>query len=162
NFNAITVDSGAQWTLTNTASIASGVTLTDLGTLTALGTVINAGAILAASGTFIIDPATLVNSGYISGTVTLSGGGAVTNPSAGAGIYIQAGVASVNNSGLISGNLGGDVGLRGGGLVVNSGIIATTTSGNAVAIGTSSGGAGTVVNSGTISAAGTNSGVRLK
>src|SRR5207249_3125066 len=101
NFNAITVDSGARWTLTNTASLASGITLTDLGTLTALGNVTNAGTILADSGSFIIDPASFVNSGYLTG-------------------------GSVVNTGLIKGGNGG-VRFSSVGTLANSGTIIGTT-----------------------------------
>src|SRR5262249_655779 len=57
-FGSITVDGGAQWTITGGNSLASGVTLTDLGTLTNAGTITGAGA-------FIVDPTTFTNTGYM-------------------------------------------------------------------------------------------------
>ncbi len=57
-FGAATVDAGANWTLGSSNTIGAGITLTNLGTLTIAGSLVGA-------GTFVVDPATLFNSGSI-------------------------------------------------------------------------------------------------
>jgi adhesin HecA-like repeat protein len=147
----------------------AGVTLTDFGTLTNTGS-------LYGSGTLVVDPASLFNSGYIGVTVTLPGGGTLDNEATGTisgnGVYLGAGGTVVNSGSILSPNSfyavefggggfltsslngyigSGGVDLSAGGPVVNDGRI-VDTNGLGVRI---IGAAGTVTNSGTI--AGTNS-----
>ncbi|WP_158922592.1 Hint domain-containing protein [Acidisphaera sp. S103] len=110
-FAAVTIDSGARWTFSGSNTLAAGVTLTDSGTLTSSGTLINAGLITgAAKGVLLTAGARVTNQS--GGTIT----GSSTGISAG-------GVATLVNSGLISGNpaIAGDSGiyLAAGGLVTN-------------------------------------------
>ena len=48
-FSAITIDSGANWTLSGANTLAAGITLTDSGTLSDSGTLTNAGLITGAA-----------------------------------------------------------------------------------------------------------------
>jgi hypothetical protein len=151
-FGTIAVDSGARWVLSGANTIASGVTMSLLGTLTDTGALTNAGRILASTGTFVIDPATLVNSGYVSGTVTLSGGGAVTNQaggtikSTGIGVFGTLAAATVSNAGSILGGAAAyGVTLAAGGSVANTGT-GRITGVDGVGLGA----AGTVTNASTI------------
>jgi hypothetical protein len=98
DFSTVEVDSGAQWTITGSNSLASGTTLTDLGTLTNAGTFAGAGIFtvsgrLSNSGT-ITDPFTLTGSAYLNNT-----GKILASP--GPGIKAT-GAVTVVNSGMIS------------------------------------------------------------
>jgi predicted ribosome-associated RNA-binding protein Tma20 len=111
DFAHVTVDTGAQFTLTGANTIAAGVTLTDAGSLTNAGilsvysalTLVSGGALSNASTGTITAPdgtavygatggaATVVNAGVIAGSdasggkgINLSGGGSVTNQTGGA------------------------------------------------------------------------------
>jgi fibronectin-binding autotransporter adhesin len=155
SFTTVTVDSAAQWTLTGSSSL-SGITLTDLGTLT------NAGK-LTGTGALIVDPATLINSGYIGLTVSLTGGGYLGNAStgtiavAGTAVYGTGGAATIVNAGTVNatGTAGVGVDLTGGGGVNNASataLIAGYVDGVYIR-----GNAPTVANSGMIEGTGTSS-----
>jgi hypothetical protein len=59
-FAQTTVDSGADWTLTNTNSFAAGTTLTNAGTLTLSGTYLSDAGLVTNDGSIVLDPSTLV------------------------------------------------------------------------------------------------------
>jgi len=89
-FGTVEVPAGGAATLAGSNTVATGVMLVDAGTLTNAGT-------LAVAGNLVVDPATLVNSGAISGAVTLAGGSYLDNLS---GATINAGnVAAVLGTG---------------------------------------------------------------
>ena len=131
NFSQITVDAGADWALTGSNTLATGVVLTDSGTLT-----IASGATLtASSGSALSGPvsgaATVVNDGRITGAdavfasgVSLHGGGVVSNQSdgfigsGGYGVYLY-GAGTVVNAGSIGGGAMDGVRLYGGGFITN-------------------------------------------
>jgi hypothetical protein len=82
-FGNIDVDTGAQWTITNNNSIASGATLTNSGTLSLVGTLSNPGTVsttgsLSITGT-MMNTGTLSNSGTMSNTGTLINFGTAVN-----------------------------------------------------------------------------------
>ncbi len=154
NFGTVTVDSGAKWKLAGSNTLGAGVTLTDLGTLTITGS-------LGGAGTFVVDPASVINSGSIGVTVTLAGGSYLDNKAGGkisrAGTAVRGigGAATVVNAGRIIGNGTTSEGiyLAAGGRVSN-----TTTTARIAGGGTGilvSGSAGTVSNRGTITSTGT-------
>jgi len=121
-FGAIKVDVGAQWTIIGSNSIASGVTLSDLGTLTNTGS-------LTGLGSLVVDPATLVNSGSIGLTATLSGGGYLDNAAtgtiaaAGPAVYGTIAAPTIFNAGLIVASSGPAIVLGAGGTVTDAGTI---------------------------------------
>ncbi|HVH81460.1 MAG TPA: hypothetical protein VM782_18815, partial [Stellaceae bacterium] len=153
NFGTIKVDPGAQWTFTGTDTIASGVTLTDLGTLTNAGT-------LTGAGKFVVDPTTFTNPGYTGIQVDLAAGSGLSNTStgtikvAGTAVYGYGAPATVVNAGTIEGSGTGGIAvdLSAGGAVTNSGTGALI-SGDAVGVALFA--AGTVINTGTITTTGT-------
>jgi hypothetical protein len=103
NFGTINVDSGAQWTITGSNTIASGRTLTNSGTLT--------------------DAGSLSNSGTVNGNLTLAGGAYLNNSgqilaTSGAGI-VATGAATIVNSGTID-PPGSGVYLQAGGTLTNN------------------------------------------
>ncbi|HLY44315.1 MAG TPA: Ig-like domain-containing protein [Stellaceae bacterium] len=161
NFPTVTVDAGANWVLAGGNTVGAGVTLSDLGTLTDFGSLTNDGVIAGAGG-LVIDPASLVNNGYIGLTVTLSGGGYLDNTgtiaTAGTAVYGTLAAPTIVNSGTISG-IGtgpGGVGLNllAGGYVTNGasvGASALIAGYDGVRL---SGPAGTLVNFGTIESTG--------
>ena len=133
HFARIVVDSGADWALAGTDTLAAGVTVTDDGTLTVVGTLINAtqltGPVSLAPGAYLFNAAsataavvglsgggvTVVNAGSFYGVGThgygaiLNGGGTITNLASGTiggttgGITIAGGGATIIDSGSISG-----------------------------------------------------------
>src|SRR5215469_12480542 len=156
-FGKVQIDSGSQWTITGSNSLASGVTLTDLGTLTNAGTITGAGA-------FVVDPTTFTNSGYMSTPITLAGAGDVlTNTSTGTisvngtAVYgnTASSAATVINAGTITG-----AGTAGVGVFLQAGSVANT--GTAALISSNLVGVeffaavGTLTNAGTITAASNN------
>lgn len=150
DFGTIKVDAGANWTLTGTSTLASGVTLTDYGTLTNNGT-------LTGSGALVVDPATMVNTGSVGIGVTLDAGSYLDNTSTGTinggtrAVYGKGGAVSVNNAGTIYGSSIGIV-LGAGGSIANSGT-AALISGYAAAIKVQNA-AGTLSNAGMMEATG--------
>ena len=85
-FAGVTVDTGANWTLSATNTVAAGVTLTNAGTLTNTGTFINAGLVTgAATAILLTTGASLTNQsgGTITGTIGVSASGAVSLANAG-------------------------------------------------------------------------------
>jgi hypothetical protein len=150
NFPTVTVDAGANWVLAGNNAVGPGVTLTDLGTLTNTGS-------LTGAGSLVVDPASLVNSGYIGMTVTLSGGGYLDNTAtgtiaaAGNAVYGTLAAPTVVNGGTIASSTGDGVDLTAGGTVSNGagGVIRGAL--NGVEIATSP---GTVSNYGTIEGTG--------
>ncbi len=81
NFGTISVDSGANWLMSGTNTVAAGVTLTATGTLAFDGTLTNAGTIIGSSGTAVNfgagDDLLILKSGFaFTGLVT---GGAGVN-----------------------------------------------------------------------------------
>jgi hypothetical protein len=144
DFGQITVDPGASWVVAGSNVIGAGVTLTDDGTLIIAGSLVNSGALTG--------PLTLGAGGYLYNTY----GGTI----AGSGVAaVQAtGLATVLNAGLID---PADYGvyLAAGGTVTNvgGGTIVGTAAGVKI-----SGAPGTVINSGSIYGSGANgSGVEL-
>ncbi len=124
NFGTIVVDAGAQWVLSGSNTINNGATLTNAGTLNI-------------AGILIVDPATMVNSGYVAGTVTLAGGGYLDNIATGtikaAGTAVL-GITSANtvvNAGSIvaTGAQGVGIRLASGGSINNGGRINASQSG---------------------------------
>src|SRR4029077_12975241 len=84
NFSTIDVDAGARWTLSGSNTLGAGTTLSNAGTLIYTGTLVNAGTISVTGSGVLEDPgATMINSGSISGPVTLSGGGYLENSASG-------------------------------------------------------------------------------
>ncbi|HEV8678745.1 MAG TPA: hypothetical protein VGQ90_05165, partial [Stellaceae bacterium] len=155
DFQTLRVDPGATVTQTGTGTLASGVTLTVFGTL------INDGTMITGLGKLKVDPASLINHGYIGGTVTLVDssylGNSATGTIAGGTFAViapaQAGVAAtvVNYGNIASANTFGGVGISlAAGRVANLGSAAQVTGYfNGVKIFYD---AGTVTNSGTIAA----------
>src|SRR5581483_11596679 len=68
----VTVNPGEQRTLSGSSSVDAGVTLADYGTLTNTG-------FLSITGELLVDPATFVNQGTVTGAVTLGGGSYLYN-----------------------------------------------------------------------------------
>ncbi len=135
HFGAIIVDTGANWSLSSENTIGAGVVVSDDGTLTATGNLTNAGIIQAATGVLTVDNASLVNSGYIGGNLSLLGASYLGNHGSGT-IKVSNGVA-----------IGGGVPTSAAETVVNS---ATITGNVGVSVGVFDSGANTVVNAGTI------------
>src|SRR4029077_3756986 len=128
NFSTIDVDAGARWTLTGSNTLGAGTTLSDAGTLVYTGTLVNAGTISVTGSGVLEDPGgTLINSGSISGPVTLTGGDYLDNQAT--GIITSTGDAVVGttspntvvNAGTIesSGTTGSGVRLAAGGSGTN-------------------------------------------
>jgi hypothetical protein len=130
NFTKGTIDSGAYWVFAGTNTIGSSTTLTNSGTLgISGGTFTNAGRITG--GKFIVDPATVINSGYMSTPITLIGTGDVlttastgTIKASGAAIDATGSAAVVDNLGTIRGTVDG-VALHAGGTITNGASNAT-------------------------------------
>jgi len=147
NFEAVTVDSGAAWSLAGNA-IPAGLTLTNDGILTMNGA--------------LVDGA-LINEGSISGPVTVGAGGIVTNAANGiittgaaAEIYGWGGLGAVVNDGNIAGTGNYGVYLEAGGRITNAASALISSTNYAIRINQ---GAGNVVNDGAI--AGGNHGMVL-
>ena len=147
NFEAVTVDSGAAWSLAGNA-IPAGLTLTNDGILTMNGA--------------LVDGA-LINAGRISGPVTVGAGGIVTNAANGmittgaaAEIYGSGGQGAVVNDGNIAGTGNYGVYLEAGGRITNAASALISSTNYAIRINQ---GAGNVVNDGAI--AGGNHGMVL-
>ena len=148
HFAAVTIDSGASWTLSGTNTVVTGATLTDSGTLINRGTitgnriVLSGGALTnQASGlvtaTYVFGLAaggtdTVVNAGTITSSaanaIYLAAAGNVSNAANGAiggygdGVKLKGVNATLNNLGRITGSAPtGSYGayLRNGGLVTN-------------------------------------------
>ncbi len=153
NFGSILVDSGAQWTIIGTNSLASGVTLNDQGILTNAGTITGAGKL-------VVDPTTFTNSGYSSVQVELDSGSALVNTNtgtikvAGTAVYGYGGPVGVVNAGTIEGTGTAGIGAylhNGGSLANNSTAAYIGGLGSANSYGVKfEMGAGTVTNYGTI------------
>ncbi|MBV9825088.1 MAG: hypothetical protein JO001_05380, partial [Alphaproteobacteria bacterium] len=139
-FSQYSVLAGAHWTLSGNNTVQNGATLTNAGTL-------------LIAGNLTIDPSTMVNSGYVSGSTTLGSGSYLSNTAAGTitaagtAIYGSGGAVGVDNFGLISatGPNGYGIYLGGGGSVTNAGSIGGYAYGVKIA-----GAGGTVANTGTI------------
>ena len=113
NFNSITIDAGANWTLGGTETIGPSVTVIDSGTLTNNGSI--GGTVSIASGGL------LKNAGTIAGSLTLTDAGTVTNTGS-----IRAPV-SIASGGLFgnSGTIAGNNVLTDAGTLTNTGSIGT-------------------------------------
>jgi hypothetical protein len=151
-FAAITVDSGARWTIAGYNTLAAGVTLTNSGTDTVIGTLVNAGRMTAAS--------TLVG-------VSVGTGGFVSNQSGGTiAAYYAAVIGNTTgtlvNSGRISAastGAGTGVKLANGGSFTNS--LGGTVTGD-IGVYATGASAATIVNAGSINGqGGGNNGVAL-
>ena len=189
-FGQVTVDSGANWTLTGANTILSGATLADSGTLTNTGSEtggvwLDGGTIANAEGATIQDvfaavyePAgvssgLVVNAGVLAGPtsgagagIVLFSGGTVINTGAGTisgfeGIYIDSG-GTVINAGQIMGYMAVGVYLNAGGSVTNAegATIAGALSAITVRFQNAAGQSATVVNHGLV-AGGLGYGVQL-
>ena len=138
-FIGVTIDAGAQWTFAGSNTLASGITLSNGGTLTDSGTFTNAGLVTGAAKGVILTAGA---------RVTNQSGGTITGSSIGVS---GAGVGTVVNAGLISGNLAvssaSGISFAAGGSVTNQ---AGGTISGARAIAAQAG-ALTVVNAGSIS-----------
>ena len=159
-FNSIVIDSGANWTFTNSGTrfnynAFDGETLTVNGTLTNTGSIQGFGT--AAN---VVDVAgRLNNSGRIGVSVTLTGGylantATGTISTNGTAVVGTGGAVDVANSGKVnqgSGASGVGIYLKAGGSVANTGAAAVISEFYGVEI---AGAAGTVTNSGTIIGAG--------
>ncbi|MBS0641992.1 MAG: hypothetical protein JSS43_19175, partial [Proteobacteria bacterium] len=142
NFAAVTIDAGAQWGVSGSMTIASGMTLANAGTLSMLsGNLFNA--------------STITNTGVMKSGVTLTGstgvlvnaaGGTISTATSLGAIY-AAGSGTVSNAGLISNSSAKAVYLLGGGTVTNTGTVS-----GAVGVKFGTGGSGSVVNSGSMTA----------
>jgi fibronectin-binding autotransporter adhesin len=121
NIGTVTVDGGAQWTLTGDNTLGSGVTLNVYGTLT------NSGTLDASAGTLFVDQETLDNTGYIVGPVTLGSGGYLQNETGGTitgstvAVFGAGGPGTVVNDGTILGPSNYGVLLLAGGSFDNTG-----------------------------------------
>jgi hypothetical protein len=164
NFGSITVDAGAQWTITGSNTLASTTSATIDGTLVGSGPLTNAGT-PTGSGTLVIDPTTFTNSGYSSVPVDLTGGSSLVNTSTGTikvnGTAVYGATESqayVTNAGTIEGiahNVAG-IYLAGGGTITNGATNATgaLVSGYTDAVSAGSSAAATIINFATIKASG--------
>ncbi len=117
-FGAITIDAGAQWTLSGVNTIAAGATLTNSGTL------INTGSLNAVG--LLLDNGSLTNSGTLRTTLVMTGGAGLTN-NAGrtfyGAVYAAGGGAdrTITNSGTITDSSGiAIVNFQSGGTVINA------------------------------------------
>ena len=159
-FAQVTVDAGAQWTLSNTNALYAGDTLTDAGTLTVSGSLANAGSI--AVDPPLVVSGTLVNSGTISAVlanpaevaVSVVSGGVLTNSGTGAIVGGPA-VPNLDNTTPVVGYPGGNgVDVSGGSVTnqarITGGAGGRTAYGYAASYYGGAGGAGVSLNSGSL------------
>lgn len=153
NFGAVSIDAGANWTLSSSNTVGTGVSLTNNGNLTSTGTLLNEGILtntgtlqdagtLTNAGTLVNTTGTvtvtgsLTNNGLVAGAVTLSNAGSLTN-AAGATISSAAdavygsvsGPVTMTNDGTITGSGNAGVALQAGGMVTNDGTASQITGG---------------------------------
>ena len=137
HFAAVTVDSGADWTLSGTNSLVAGATLTNSGTLTDTGTMSNAGTITGNAlrlngGTLTNQIGGLITASYVYG-VAAGGSDSVVNQgtisdSSGSAIYLEAAGNVSNAAGALLSGYGMAVKLRGTGATLsNLGQISSTS-----------------------------------
>jgi collagen type I alpha len=141
HFSQVTIDAGAQWTITAAASL-TGVVLTDSGTLTNAAT-ISEGSGAAGFGITLAAGAMLTNDGRIADTYHngINGTGTVINNGqvygsnlAGSGVYLAGGGYVANQS---SATILGQFGIVGGSApltVQNHGLVEAFTTGSGSAI----------------------------
>lgn len=131
HFSTAKVDSGANWNLTGTNTLAQGTNLTNFGSLANSGTLTNNGS--------FIDKGQLTNTGTIAGIVQMSGTSALANSgnitSTGNAVTVTDGVANIVNHGLIQATGANGIGI----------LFQGSASGTIDNFGTISGGSGTAV-----------------